>query len=119
MNPPGREATWAGKEPGGARLNVDGEALQAKLQAVRGYHELAGNVDDWLRRFGRALFAYEELVPESIDEGRAGLKMEPPHYELIGHQRTESGDYAQVIRYRQHVLPLVNALWHELQLDAG
>lgn len=115
----GPPATAARAGDGVIRLEVDGEALAAKVEAVRGYQELADNVDDLLHRHGRALFAHEELVPASIDEGRSGLTEEPPHYELVGQQRIESGEYEQVIRYRQHVLPLVDELWQELEFDAG
>jgi hypothetical protein len=35
---------------------------------------------------------------------------ETPHYELYGERQVAAGHYENVIRYRQHVLPVVQAL---------
>ena len=40
-----------------------------------------------------------------------------PYYEKYGEQQVSSGHYYQVIRYREHLMPLAEALWREVEID--
>ena len=38
-----------------------------------------------------------------------------PYYEQYGEQQVALGHYRQVIRYREHFLPLAEALWRQVE----
>ena len=59
-----------------------------------------------IERFGRAAFAVECLRPVQTGLILAAFAREPPAYERYGEQRVREGRYPDVIRYRQHVLPV-------------
>jgi hypothetical protein len=103
--PPGIEnrAIW---------VDLDESALERKLAASRGYPELSVEVDATLRSLGKAVFQKECLRPVANDAGLHDLPEEPPFYERHGEKRVQEGIYSQVIRYREHLRPLAEALWH-------
>ncbi|MBI1918392.1 MAG: hypothetical protein HYS12_27185 [Planctomycetes bacterium] len=88
---------------------LDEIAFARKVAAAADYPELAGEVDAALRAWGRDVFRTEclRLVPSA--PVRAAAETEP-FYERHGATRVESGRYPRVLRYREHVLPLVRAL---------
>ena len=90
-------------------IEVDGETLSRKLQAVHDYSELAVDVRRILDEEGTDSLRTECLrrVTEGCGDGK--LK-EPPYYETYGEKQVAAGYYQQVIRYRDHVLPIAQAL---------
>jgi hypothetical protein len=91
------------------RLELDGEALARKLEAARGFRELDAEVAALLARRGTAIFAVEHLRPVATDPLRA-LDPDPPAYEPFGEARVAAGLYERVLRYADHVRPLLEAI---------
>lgn len=94
---------------------LDADALDAKLTLSRQYARQAGGalvdeVEDMISRFGRQAFATEILVP--ADEARefAPFTATPPFYETHGERQVAAGRYRDVIRFRQHMVPVILAL---------
>jgi hypothetical protein len=105
-------ATW---------LRLDDPALDRKIDAALQYPELRPEVHAALERFGRAAFATECLRPATTALMLDVLDGELPFYERYGEQRVRDGRYAEIIRYRQHVLPVraaIEAAVHERTADA-
>ena len=75
-------------------------------------HFLA-DIDELLSRHGADAYRREALWPvvdwAAIDDGP------PPLYERYGEERVAAGRYAQVIRRREHMLPLRDALLAEVE----
>jgi AcrR family transcriptional regulator len=92
------------------RLDLDDDALNRKLDAATAYREVQDEVRDALDRFGRHSFAVECLRPSSTRAMLEEFETTPPRYESIGERRVDEGRYHEVLRYRQHVLPVFNAL---------
>jgi hypothetical protein len=95
-------------------LQLDPAALIRKRVAAENYPELKEEIDAAISKFGLEISATELLRPVPADlsasyEGR-------PFYETYGEDRVKEGHYHQVIRYREHVRPLMEALWRELEL---
>ena len=74
------------------------------------YREVIGEVHDALDRFGREAFAVECLRSSSASAMLEQFAITPPAYESIGESRVSEGRYRDVVRYREHVLPVINAL---------
>ena len=96
------------------RLHLDGPALTRKRLAAENYPELKAEVDAAIARFGLEIFATELLRPV-VAECPTDFDSQP-FYETHGANRVNEGHYEEVIRHRQHVLPLIQALWRELDL---
>ena len=101
----------AGAQPETIRVALDDAALSRKFAAAEAYPELKMEVDAVLGKFGTAPFAMECLRPVSEFTAHLAEAGEIPFYESHGEARKESGHYAEVIRRREHVLPLARALW--------
>ncbi len=87
-------------------VRLSAEAVERKKRAAYGYPELAGEVEAALRRDPQA-FHVETLraaLPRplalTLDTGKQ------PFYEEYGEQQVVAGLYPQVIRLREHLLPL-------------
>jgi hypothetical protein len=98
------------------RLQLDPAALTRKRVAAENYPELKEEIDAAISKFGLEIFATELLRPVAADlsagfEGR-------PFYETHGENRVKEGHYDQVVRYREHFRPLMQALWRELDLPS-
>lgn len=93
--------------PTALRVELDAAALARKLQAARAYPELGDDVEGALAPRGAAAFRIEYLRPmtDLIVEGDP-----EPFYERYGEQRVGEGHYAHVLRYREHMVPLMAAL---------
>ena len=90
-------------------LHLDDKAFARKLSAARNYPELQGEVETALNGANR--FRVECLRPVNSDElATRSLDDEPPYYELYGEKQVKAGYYKQVLRYREHILPLARAL---------
>jgi len=114
-------------------LNLDDEAFARKLSAARNYPELQAEVETALNGAGNVtLTDYSKLAEGShtitsvTDASRfrieclrpvnshsltmRSLEDDPPYYEQYGEKQVKSGYYRQVLRYREHMLPLARAL---------
>jgi hypothetical protein len=85
------------------------DLLHRKLAAAGGYTELKEEVQKAIAARGEEYFRIECLrkvyaVPPA---GRLACK---PFYETFGEQRVAQGEYSSVIRYQQHMLPILRAL---------
>jgi hypothetical protein len=90
-------------------LNLDDEAFARKLSAARNYPELQAEVETALNGANR--FRVECLRPVNSHSLAIGsLEDDPPYYEQYGEKQVKSGYYRQVLRYREHMLPLARAL---------
>lgn len=113
-------------------LRLDDETFARKLLAARNYPELAAEVEAALAGVGSAglrahpdlaarsglnsngtngdSFRVECLRPASAG-AQEGREFEgPPFYEQYGERQVASGHYSRVLRYREHMLPLAEAL---------
>jgi len=95
------QATW---------IHLDEAALERKLSAARGYPELAAEVDAAIKAHTTKAFQIECLRPVSDADRQYHFGEETPYYERYGEGRMDAGLYHEVIRYREHVLPLAAAL---------
>jgi hypothetical protein len=92
------------------RLGLTGPELAHKLKAAWGYRALRAEVQAALAAVGPDAFAVECLRPVP---GRPGQTLRfdgPPFSERHGERQVAAGYYDQVLRYRQHVLPVVEAV---------
>ncbi len=92
------------------RLDLDESALERKIDAAMAYREVIGEVHDALDRFGREAFAVECLRSSSANAMLELFEITPPAYESTGESRVSEGRYREVVRYREHVLPVISAL---------
>jgi hypothetical protein len=99
-----------GDRGGELRLVLDHEALERKLAAATAYPEMRVEVEAALGRFGAAAFSTEVLRPAGAQPRLEAFALRTPHYETIGAQRVGEARYAEVIRYREHVLPALSAV---------
>jgi hypothetical protein len=99
------------------RIELDEVALARKLAAAQNYPELRAETASALERFGTEAFRVEYLRPVlSCDQGLDRMEPEPPYYERYGEQQVAAGYYDRVIRYREHMQPLVQTIWQQLGL---
>jgi hypothetical protein len=95
-------------------LQLDPAALTRKRIAAENYPELKEEIDAAIARFGLEIFATEMLRPVTADLSTTFDGQ--PFYETHGENRVKEGHYHEVIRYREHFQPLMEALWRELDL---
>lgn len=95
---------------GSIRLELGDEALERKLAASRAYSELAHEVDRALERHGEGAFRIECLRPADPEAELESLVEDPPYYERYGEGQVAAGRYQQVLRFREHFLPLARTL---------
>jgi len=112
-------------------LHLEDDAFMRKLGAAREFYpELAAETEQALQGHGHeAAMEYFKLNDDALAATRlSGLDMfrveclrpvsqgdlpfesESPFYELQGERKVASGLYKQVIRYREHIVPLADAL---------
>jgi hypothetical protein len=95
------QATW---------MRLDEAAVERKLEAGLDYPELREEVRFASQRFGRKSFAVECLRPAHTELMIEQFAHEKPDYERYGEMRRREGRYREVIRYREHVLPVRTAM---------
>lgn len=93
------------------RVTLDDDALARKLESANGYPELAGEVAAAMERFGTAPFRCEVLRPVDLENRLGWRSDEVPFYERYGEKRVAEGVYSRVLRFREHVVPVAEALW--------
>lgn len=91
-------------------LRLDEEALARKLEAAKSYLELRDDVGKMINEAGSASFRFEALRPVISNVATDALIREPPYYERYGEKQVAEGYYRRVIRYREHILPLIDSL---------
>jgi hypothetical protein len=96
-------------------VELDDAEVSAKLQLSRQYAARAGGVlvaevEEMIERLGVAGFAREMLAPAELDRDFSPFQHTPPFYESYGQQRVAAGHYKQAIRYREHMLPILETL---------
>jgi hypothetical protein len=92
-------------------LRLDDATMKRKLSAAANYSELAAEVETAIKENGAAAFRVECLRPvESVDGDGRRFDAEQPYYERYGEQQVAAGHYEKVISYREHILPIAEAL---------
>jgi len=91
----------------GLRLRLDDEAFDRKLEATSRYTALQAEAEAAFDRYGQDAFRMEFLR-------RAGSRALPeswvPYYEQVGEERVRTGRYTSVLRYSDHVRPVIERL---------
>jgi hypothetical protein len=105
------DACAAEHHSGGIKLRLNDQALETKLKVARGYRELQDEVDSTLDKYGCEAFRTECLRPVKYTNGVYDLQ-ERPFYERYGEKQVAAGLYRDVIRYREHMIPVAEALRH-------
>ncbi len=121
----------ATRNGGGVSLQLDDAAFEQKLRAARAFPELQPELQALLSGELLALQnypqpglrllldrntigseAYRVETLRQIDNGDCGTEFleAPPFYESYGELRVADGYYSRVIRYREHLQPLAEAL---------
>jgi hypothetical protein len=92
----------------GVRIALDEHAFERKLQAAARYHLLAGEIDAALGQFGRDAFRVEFM--RHVVDASLPPRSWVPYYEEVGEERVRAGRYRSVLRYADHVKPVIDAL---------
>src|SRR2546421_7002944 len=91
-------------------LRLDRATYEQKLAAARNYTELKSEIDDFINAYSIEWFRSECLYRVDDYNAEAIPSESFAYYEQHGEKRVKQGYYSQVIRYREHVLPLALAL---------
>ena len=92
----------------GEGIELDDEEFGAKMRAVRAMAPALADIEQMLAHFGQEAFRRETL--HHVGDWTADRFNGKPRYEQFGEQRVAAGTYAHVIRHRQHMVPLRDAL---------
>jgi hypothetical protein len=90
-------------------LRLDDDMLRCKLNAAAGYGELKEEVQKAIAARGEQYFQIEclrKVLAVAAEDTHAAK----PYYESFGEKRVAEGEYVSVIRYKEHMLPILNAL---------
>ena len=101
--------------PNAICLRLDDAAIAHKLAAAENYPELKDEVAGALQKFGKSLFAVEWLRPVANGMELRPTAMDIPFYESYGEKQKAAGHYQNVIRQREHLFPLAQAMWDFVQ----
>ena len=91
------------------RLCLSDEDFKRKLNAALSYPDLQDEIQSAFSAHRPDAFRVECLRPVS-DSGCTYLLDEQPFYERYGEKQVAAGFYTQVLRYREHMLPLAEGL---------
>ncbi|PTQ79839.1 hypothetical protein C8R21_12244 [Nitrosospira multiformis] len=98
-------------------IELNERELAHKLETMREYASRAGGilqqeVEDAFRSYGEDAFAREYLFSSASPgkEPERNFLQQKPFYESRGEQRVADGRYRDVIRFHEHVLPIMNRL---------
>jgi hypothetical protein len=94
-------------------FELDAVEYAAKMERARGQAAALADIDALLLQHGADAYRTEALYP--VDEWTALGGDEPPLYERYGEERVAAHRYTQVIRCREHMLPLRDALRAEVE----
>jgi len=96
-------------------LHLDDDAVGRKLKAANDYPELAAEVEAAISENEAGAFRIECLRPVEGNNGNERFATEKPYYEKHGERQMTAGYYKHVIRYREHILPLAEALRESIE----
>jgi hypothetical protein len=91
-------------------LRLDHDTFSRKLASAKSYAGLESEVTTALTSRGEDVFRKEYLWIESTEALASRFHGEPPLYEQFGEDRVSQGYYNEVIRFRDHILPLAKQL---------
>lgn len=91
-------------------LRLDAQTLKEKMKTARAYKELSGESDIKKIKQDPRAFSTECLRPLGENAYRRRPLKNAPYYESYGRKKVAAGHYQKVIRYREHVLPIAQAL---------
>jgi hypothetical protein len=95
-------------DPGAIVVELDAAEYAAKMERARRHAGALTDIDGLLARYGADAYRHETLWP--VADWAAIDGDEPPLYERYGEERVAAGQYTTVIRRREHMLPLRDAL---------
>jgi hypothetical protein len=96
------------------RLDLDDTAFARKVTIAQSYPELLQEVASTVSENGIDAFRREYLRP--VCDFKESYVLEgQPFYERYGERQVAAGVYTKVLRYRQHMLPLAEALRRHVQ----
>ncbi len=87
---------------------LDDSLWQRKLRAAGNYRGLEHEVRFALDAWGREAFRHELLLETSAADPPAGS--DTPAYERHGERQVQAGVYQRVVRYQEHVWPILESL---------
>lgn len=90
-------------------LRLSDDLLQRKLEAADQYVEIQAEVRQGLRQRGADYFRIECLQKVTANALPYRTK-EKPYYEQVGEERVAEGEYESVIRFKEHMLPIMVAI---------
>jgi hypothetical protein len=110
----GHPAAWSNEANAVCHRLGDGER-RWKLGKIRSYANAVGGqllaeVEETLAKFGEKVLAEEWLTPAQSALSLNRFEETPPYYERYGNQQVASGHYQDLIRYREHLLPITATL---------
>ncbi|HEY6366924.1 MAG TPA: hypothetical protein VI585_19260 [Candidatus Binatia bacterium] len=100
------------------RLDLDDSAFARKVTIAQSYPELLQEVASTVSENGIDAFRRECLRPVCELEERYILEGRP-FYERYGERQVAAGVYSKVLRYRQHMFPLAEALQRHVERMDG
>ena len=123
-------------------FTLDDEAFSRKLAAARNYPELEAEVEAALNGTVNEVFREDEVLSERVrsmfgvtdantfrveclrpvkvnSTSAKSLTGDTPFYEAYGEKQVRAGHYGQVLRYRDHMLPLAAALHAHVETNSG
>jgi hypothetical protein len=109
---PDSRGTW--EDDRAIRLELDDDAFARKMAVAGSYTELESEVKEAIALNRLDAFRIECLRRVS-NRPPVFAADHKPFYEQYGEQQVLSGHYHQVIRYREHLKPLGEALWRQVQ----
>lgn len=93
---------------------LDDAAMARKIELARAYPELAAEVEQAVREEGIEVLRREWLRGVPAGQRAVAPPEDPPFYETWAERQHAAGIYADVIRYQQHVRPVVECLFADL-----
>jgi hypothetical protein len=103
------QAIFAAESAAKYLLRLSDSELREKLVAARSYRELTHEIELAIATDGEEGLRCESFFPTQIRDDDTDASASP-RYELHGEQQVAAGVYSQVVRYQQHVLPILRAL---------
>ena len=88
---------------------LDDDLLRRKLEAATAYGELRGEVELALQKRGGEYFRVE-CMRSAQEFGPPVAPSERPYYEEVGEARVRQGIYDQVLRFADHISPVLAGL---------
>ncbi len=95
--------------------DVDKDLSREVVSAVQAYPRIEKRVQDDIEGIELDRFRTECLRPVSVCTASEPRSNDLKFYELYGEKMVAAGHYKQTIRYAEHFLPLVEAVWHHVE----